>query len=100
MPARVRSVLALAAVAALPACSSSSAEEEAPASAGALLYEGFGNYARPITTSSPEAQQWFDQGLQLLYGFNHDEAIRSFARAAWRAGAWPTRTACTSTTPR
>ena len=34
------------------------------------------------TTSSAEAQRWFDQGLQLLYGFNHDEAIRSFRRAA------------------
>jgi tetratricopeptide (TPR) repeat protein len=48
----------------------------------ARLYEGFGNYHRPISTSSPEAQRWFDQGLQLLYGFNHDEAIRSFRQAA------------------
>ncbi|TVQ59866.1 MAG: hypothetical protein EA379_09670 [Phycisphaerales bacterium] len=46
------------------------------------LYEGFGNYQRPASTSSPEAQRWFDQGMQLLYGFNHDEAIRSFQRAA------------------
>ena len=48
----------------------------------ARLYEGFGNYKRPVTTSSPEAQAWFDQGIQLLYGFNHDEAIRSFQKAA------------------
>ncbi|HVS17428.1 MAG TPA: hypothetical protein VMT18_02425, partial [Planctomycetota bacterium] len=75
-------VLPFAVAAALSGCSSSPAAEEAPASAGARLYDGFGNYARPITTSSPEAQRWFDQGLQLLYGFNHDEAIRSFARAA------------------
>lgn len=47
-----------------------------------LLYEGFGNYQRPITTNSKEAQQWFNQGMQLLYGFNHDEAIRSFEKAA------------------
>lgn len=46
------------------------------------LYPGFGNYHRTVTTSSPEAQQWFDQGIQLLYGFNHDEAIRSFEKAA------------------
>jgi tetratricopeptide (TPR) repeat protein len=46
------------------------------------LYEGFTGYARKITTTSAEAQRWFDQGIQLLYGFNHDEAIRSFERAA------------------
>ena len=45
------------------------------------LYE-LGAFARPITTSSPEAQRYFDQGLAFLYGFNHDEAIRSFRRAA------------------
>lgn len=46
------------------------------------LYDGFGNYTRSVTTSSPDAQRWFNQGIQLLYGFNHDEAIRSFHRAA------------------
>ncbi|HZW08666.1 MAG TPA: tetratricopeptide repeat protein [Phycisphaerales bacterium] len=46
------------------------------------LYAGFGGYARPVSTDSPEAQRWFDQGIQLLYGFNHDEAIRSFQQAA------------------
>ena len=48
----------------------------------ALLYQGFGNFQRPITTASPECQRWFNQGMQLLYGFNHDEAIRSFTMAA------------------
>ncbi|MBX3364647.1 MAG: hypothetical protein KF866_07775 [Phycisphaeraceae bacterium] len=43
---------------------------------------GFDGYARTVTTSSPEAQRWFDIGIQLLYGFNHDEAIRAFRRAA------------------
>jgi hypothetical protein len=47
-----------------------------------LLYEGFGGYKREVTTDSAEAQRWFDQGIQLLYGFNHDEAIRSFRAAA------------------
>ena len=46
------------------------------------LYDGFGGYHRDVSTDSDEAQQWFDQGLQLLYGFNHDEAIRSFQHAA------------------
>ena len=52
------------------------------AAPGARLYDGFGSYHRAVTTSSPEAQRWFDQGMQLLYGFNHDEAIRSFEEAA------------------
>lgn len=45
-------------------------------------YAGFDGHHRAITTASPDAQAWFDQGLQLLYGFNHDEAIRSFQAAA------------------
>ena len=48
----------------------------------ARLYDGFGNYHRPIQTESASAQVWFTQGMQLLYGFNHDEAIRSFEMAA------------------
>jgi len=50
--------------------------------AGAHLYPGYEGYTRKVTTKSEEAQRWFDQGMQLLYGFNHDEAIRSFERAA------------------
>lgn len=45
-------------------------------------YPGFRGYARKVTTQSPAAQKWFDQGIQLLYGYNHDEAIRSFEKAA------------------
>jgi tetratricopeptide (TPR) repeat protein len=51
-------------------------------SKGALLLDGLGGYHRPITTTSAEAQKFFDQGLRLLWAFNHDEAARSFARAA------------------
>lgn len=36
----------------------------------------------PITTGSAEAQSYFNQGLMLLYGFNHDEAARYFRKAA------------------
>ena len=49
---------------------------------GAMLFEGLGNVHRPITTSSAAAQQYFDEGLGLMWGFNHDEATRSFAKAA------------------
>lgn len=49
---------------------------------GAMLFVGLGNVHRPITTRSPEAQRYFDQGLSLIWAFNHDEATRSFAKAA------------------
>ncbi len=42
---------------------------------------GLAGYSRSVTCSSVDAQRWFDQGIQLLYGFNHDEAIRSFEQA-------------------
>ena len=44
--------------------------------------DGLGNHHHPVATESEEAQKFFDQGLTLLYAFNHDEAERSFARAA------------------
>jgi tetratricopeptide (TPR) repeat protein len=46
------------------------------------LHPGLGDYHHPITTSNPESQKYFNQGLILLYGFNHDEAARYFRRAA------------------
>jgi len=46
------------------------------------LLPGLGSHTRKITTESPEAQRYFDQGLNLLYGFNHGAAIRSFQEAA------------------
>jgi tetratricopeptide (TPR) repeat protein len=52
-----------------------------PASAREL-HPGLGDYHFPITTSNAEAQVYFDQGIALLYGFNHDEAARYFRRAA------------------
>lgn len=49
---------------------------------GATLLPGLGNHHHPITTASPEAQRWFDQGVMLTFGFNHDAAERSFLKAA------------------
>ncbi len=48
----------------------------------ATLLAGLGQHHHPVSTRNPEAQKFFDQGLILLYAFNHDEAARSFARAA------------------
>jgi tetratricopeptide (TPR) repeat protein len=46
------------------------------------LFEGLGDRSRTVTTTSRDAQRYFDQGLAFLYAFNHDEAIRAFRRAA------------------
>src|SRR5882757_5695634 len=46
------------------------------------IMPGLGDLHHPVSTSNPEAQKFFDQGLRLIFAFNHDEAARSFARAA------------------
>jgi tetratricopeptide (TPR) repeat protein len=46
------------------------------------LMPGLDHHHHAIATSNPEAQRFFDQGLTLVYGFNHDEAVRCFRRAA------------------
>jgi tetratricopeptide (TPR) repeat protein len=46
------------------------------------LTPGLDHHHHPIVTSNPEAQRFFDQGLTLVYGFNHEEAVRYFRRAA------------------
>jgi tetratricopeptide (TPR) repeat protein len=51
-------------------------------SAPPQLLEGLGTHTHPIATPSKTAQQFFDQGLALIYGFNHDEAARLFEQAA------------------
>jgi tetratricopeptide (TPR) repeat protein len=44
-------------------------------------YFDLGTHHRQVTTSSPEAQTWFDRGLAWTYGFHHEEAQRCFERA-------------------
>jgi tetratricopeptide (TPR) repeat protein len=46
------------------------------------IFDNLGSLHHPITTTSELAQQYFDQGLRLVYAFNHEEAIRSFEAAA------------------
>ena len=48
----------------------------------ATLVAGMGRVHHAIATKNADAQRFFDQGLTYVYGFNHDEAIRSFRRAA------------------
>lgn len=46
------------------------------------LMPGMGSHHHPVSTTHAEAQKFFDQGLSFVYAFNHDEAVRSFTRAA------------------
>ena len=46
------------------------------------LMPGMGSLHHPVSTTNAEAQKFFDQGLSFVYAFNHDEAVRSFKRAA------------------
>src|ERR1043166_1670717 len=46
------------------------------------LIPGLGEVHHPVSTKNKDAQRFFDQGLALVYGFNHDEARRCFMRAA------------------
>ncbi|HSB45532.1 MAG TPA: hypothetical protein VLD60_11000 [Nitrospira sp.] len=52
------------------------------AQAAPPLFDNLGSLHHPISTGSELAQQYFDQGLRLVYAFNHEEAIRSFEEAA------------------
>lgn len=64
------------------ACGRGPATERSPApapraepSAVARLVAGLGQHDHPITTSNPQAQQFFDQGFSLVFAFNHEEAV-------------------------
>jgi tetratricopeptide (TPR) repeat protein len=65
------------------ACALLAAQEHSPSAAAkpATLMSGLGDLHHPVSTKNAEAQQFFDQGLRLIYAFNHDEAERSFRRS-------------------
>src|ERR1051325_11917879 len=46
------------------------------------LYDNLGNHHHAVTTRVESAQLYFDQGLRLVFGFNHGEAIRAFNEGA------------------
>jgi tetratricopeptide (TPR) repeat protein len=70
-----RLFVALAAILAASLGSATPRDDTAP------YFPDLGRYHRSITTKSPGAQRYFDQGLLLLYAFNLEEAQRSFAQA-------------------
>jgi len=67
-------------------CSFGLAQHEMKHSGGATtptwLMTGIGNHQHPVSTKNQTAQRYFNQGLTLIYGFNHTAAIHSFERAA------------------
>jgi tetratricopeptide (TPR) repeat protein len=74
------SIIFILAVASLAAQHNHS--EAPPTEKPVTLLSGLGVYSHRIVTSNAEAQKFFDQGLNLLYGFNRYEALRSFRKAA------------------
>jgi len=44
-------------------------------------YYDLGTHAYPVSTTSPEAQLWFNRGIRWAYSFNHEEAVRCFTKA-------------------
>ena len=57
------------------------AEPQSAEAAPPALWQNLGTLHYAVTTTSPLAQQYFDQGLRLAYGFNHAEALRAFRYA-------------------
>jgi tetratricopeptide (TPR) repeat protein len=71
---------------ALGLCGSLAAQQhqmpsQAPAKKATLM-TGLGDLHHPVSTSNAEAQKFFDQGMRLIYAFNHQEAAGSFERAS------------------
>ncbi len=77
-----RSIPTLVALVLAVSCAGPAAPPALESRTDTPLYEGLGPHVRKVTTSSPQAQRYFDQGLNFLYAFNHDEAIRAFRKAA------------------
>jgi tetratricopeptide (TPR) repeat protein len=75
-----KQIIAISILAVCVGCSKSSSPESTEPKTP--LYNNLGTLEHQITTSSPEAQRYFNQGFTLSYAFNHAEAIRAFRQAA------------------
>lgn len=83
---RIRATALAVALALAPAAASAqhlhhAAGPAAAASDSVPLFDNLGRYTKPISTRIPAAQAYFDQGVRLLYGFNHMEAMLAFREA-------------------
>jgi len=81
MTPRYRLISLALACLALTACPTAPREEAAQQSNVPPLFDTFGELHRDIASKVPEAQRYFDQGLRMAYGFNHEAAGRAFAEA-------------------
>lgn len=72
----IKKTMTLMLVLALAAC-----QQQTPHTSLVPIYEGLSKYHRSVTTSSKQAQAYFDQGMALYYGYNHEAAILSFRQA-------------------
>ncbi len=64
------------------ACARGPGQEAEPGPGAPELMRDLAGHHHPISTKSGRAQRYFDQGLVLTFGFNHDAAVRSFEEAA------------------
>jgi tetratricopeptide (TPR) repeat protein len=80
-PLRLAAALSLAVVPLAGGCSVLSPKKP-PGDLQAPLFDNYGNHHHEVTAKADLAQEFFDQGLVLAYGFNHAEAARSFREAA------------------
>lgn len=80
MPSARRILATVIVLTSLAGCSPTPREDAAEATAPPL-FDTFGDLHRDIGTKVPQAQRYFDQGLRLTYGFNHEAAGRAFAEA-------------------
>jgi tetratricopeptide (TPR) repeat protein len=76
------SLVALGCRAAAPQTNTNTATADPTSAANTGILPGVGAHHHPIATTNPDAQKFFDQGMALVFGFNHEEATRSFQRAA------------------
>jgi tetratricopeptide (TPR) repeat protein len=74
-------MLALLALGTIAACGRGEREGAAAPEGAMALYDNLGSLHHESTTDTPEAQRYFDQGMRLLYAFNHAESSRSFEEA-------------------
>lgn len=81
MPRAVGFATAMLLIMSAPSSAGHRAPRNAASAEAAPLFEGLGRLNHRVTTHVPLAQRYFDQGLRLIYGFNHDEATRSFRAA-------------------
>ncbi len=75
-----RRLVATTLLAAVTACAAPRRHGVEPVEAP-ILFDNLGSHHHPVTTRSAEAQRYFDQGLRLVWAFNHDEATRAFREA-------------------